>query len=273
VIDCILPENHVNLNKQKGLIGSKSLSTIVRVVQEKFNQGNRPVCILDLGCGKGKFANLISQIPGTLVFGIDIDERSIRIAKQECETSNCHYILGNIEDGGIKSKFDIIVCTDVIEHLYDPDQFVHGMCQLLGDRGIILLGVPNGYGPFELISHLRKWLGQVMAIFGLKKIFKNVQRKMLDRVAVVQSCNIKSVHVQTFSIPKIKRIYQKYGFRITGITNLSFIIMALLLNTPLGVIASPSTKLFMKLEFVDELVVDFVPWFCSGSWLLRIEKI
>lgn len=261
------------IDKQKGLIGSKSLNTIVRLVRGKYHQENRPIYVLDLGCGKGKFANLISQIPETFVFGVDIDDRSIRIAKQECKTSNCHYMLGNVEDMGIKSKFDIIVCTDVIEHLYHPDQFVHGMCQLLENQGIILLGVPNGYGPFELISHFRKWLGRVIAVLGVKKIFRDMQKKMLDRVAVVQSCNLDSVHVQTFSIPKVKKLFQKNGFRITGITNLSFVLIALLLNTPLGIIASPSTKLFRIFEFVDGLVVDFVPWFCSGSWLLRIEKI
>ncbi|HTK18836.1 MAG TPA: class I SAM-dependent methyltransferase [Mucilaginibacter sp.] len=116
-------------------------------------------CILDLGCGNGHLVRyLIKQ--GYNAYGTDASENGITIAKkdypdrfflQDLSTDQLPDQLQNL-------KFDTIVSTEVIEHLYNPDGFIEFCKQTLQKNGELIISTPyHGYVKNLLLSILGKW--------------------------------------------------------------------------------------------------------------------
>src|ERR1700754_358727 len=82
-------------------------------------------CILDLGCGNGYFANYLISI-GYNVYGTDASEKGVAIAQK---TNPDRFFVQDLSTGKLPAelqdlKFDTIISTEVIEHLYDPEGFI-----------------------------------------------------------------------------------------------------------------------------------------------------
>ncbi len=70
--------------------------------------------ILDFGCGKGDFYSFLNEkkIPVSYC-GIDINENLISLAKIKYKDKNAEFIAIDIDENGIKRKFDIIIICGV----------------------------------------------------------------------------------------------------------------------------------------------------------------
>lgn len=97
--------------------------------------------MLDVGCGNGEFTELF-KMPGREIFGIDIVKKNVESAKakginaQVCNLSS--------EKLPFKDKeFDIVLCSEVIEHIYDTEEFARELRRVLKDDGKLIISVPN----------------------------------------------------------------------------------------------------------------------------------
>ena len=64
----------------------------------------------------------------------------------------------SLPDGLKGIKFDTIISTEVIEHLYDPQGFVEFCKQAIGGKGEIIISTPyNGYLKNLALSLFNKW--------------------------------------------------------------------------------------------------------------------
>jgi 2-polyprenyl-3-methyl-5-hydroxy-6-metoxy-1,4-benzoquinol methylase len=120
---------------------------------------SRNRCILDLGCGNGYIANyLCSQ--GFNVYGTDASSQGIAIAKQ---ANPDRFFIQDLTTGELPRelqhlKFDTIIATEVIEHLYDPAGFIELCRKTLNGRGELVISTPyHGYWKNLLLSLLNKW--------------------------------------------------------------------------------------------------------------------
>lgn len=120
---------------------------------------NKNRCILDLGCGNGYLAGyLIKQ--GYNAYGTDASEMGIAIAKKEYPD---RFYLQDLSTGKLPEqlqvlKFDTIISTEVIEHLYDPEGFIDLCREILPQNGEIIISTPyHGYLKNLLIVLLNKW--------------------------------------------------------------------------------------------------------------------
>jgi SAM-dependent methyltransferase len=52
-------------------------------------------------------------------------------------------------------RFDVIVASEVIEHVLDPDALLANVVRHLAPDGLVIVTTPNGYGPWELSNYLR----------------------------------------------------------------------------------------------------------------------
>jgi 2-polyprenyl-3-methyl-5-hydroxy-6-metoxy-1,4-benzoquinol methylase len=98
--------------------------------------------ILDVGCGDGTLGKYFIDHNNAKVSGVDISPEAIKIAKQRLNFAT----VCNIENDALPFKqkqFDIIVCADVIEHLYNPLAALKKLKQYLKDDGYMVLSVPN----------------------------------------------------------------------------------------------------------------------------------
>ena len=99
--------------------------------------------ILDIGCGDGIF--LESLMLYNEVYGVDIDRRSVEIAKsrglKNIFAMDINRFISYCNEKGI--VFDIITAFDVIEHLTDPLTVLKGLKSILKEGGEIIGTVPN----------------------------------------------------------------------------------------------------------------------------------
>jgi SAM-dependent methyltransferase len=122
---------------------------------------------LDVGCGIGNIALYLSQ-QCSIVVGVDISPKAIRLAKANAKNLkiiNVKFLTGSIRD--IKGKFDLIVCSEVIEHIADDAAFVRDISARLNKHGYLVLSTPLNaslfyklglFDKFDLeVGHLRRY--------------------------------------------------------------------------------------------------------------------
>lgn len=94
--------------------------------------------VLDVGCGDGILTVDLAR-KAKQVVGIDINPRNIKQAKKEHQKDNIRYILADATKMNFKEKFDVIVLSNVLEHIKDRVVFLRKM----GEVGMkILVRVP-----------------------------------------------------------------------------------------------------------------------------------
>lgn len=77
------------------------------------------VRVLDAGCDAGVLAGLLLD-RGCQVVGVDVRSSSIELARQRCPTAQFH--VRDIRSLRLDEHFDVVVCTDVLEHLVEPER-------------------------------------------------------------------------------------------------------------------------------------------------------
>ena len=102
--------------------------------------------ILDIGCGNGSLSNLIAQ-HGYEVVGVEESESGVQLAQDTFP--NCKFVQGSIYNlpyAEIGNNFDIVISTEVIEHLFFPKELVISAKKCLKPNGSLILTTPyHGY--------------------------------------------------------------------------------------------------------------------------------
>jgi 2-polyprenyl-3-methyl-5-hydroxy-6-metoxy-1,4-benzoquinol methylase len=110
------------------------------------NAEGRKVRILDIGCGNGSLSNLIAQ-QGYEVVGVEESASGVKIAQQSYP--DCKFIAASIYDfpyQELEDSFDIIISTEVIEHLPYPRELAKVAKRCLKNDGTLILTPPyHGY--------------------------------------------------------------------------------------------------------------------------------
>ena len=116
-------------------------------------------CILDVGCGNGYLVNYLISL-GYNAYGTDASEKGIAIAKQ---TNPDRFFVQDLSTDKLPLelqhlKFDTVIATELIEHLYDPEDFIVFCKQALDGKGEIILSTPyHGYLKNLVLSLFNKW--------------------------------------------------------------------------------------------------------------------
>ena len=97
----------------------------------------KPGHLLDFGCSYGLLMEYFIA-KGWEATGIDISENAISHARSK--GLKCYLKLENITS---KDKFDVIVMSNVLEHLKEPIDTLRRVKDLLSKEGIIYIRVPN----------------------------------------------------------------------------------------------------------------------------------
>ncbi len=79
--------------------------------------------VLDIGCGKGLLSHKIAQRSKTVV-GIDNNKESITYAKANFALPNLTFIEDDVTSYPFQQTFDIIILSNVLEHIEDRVDFL-----------------------------------------------------------------------------------------------------------------------------------------------------
>ncbi len=99
--------------------------------------------ILDAGCGEGHLLKKMhDSFEENAYYGMDITPLAINDAKNRCPFANIK--VGNIGASGYPADFfDIIVCAEVLEHIYDFQKVLKELNRILKPGGALIITFPN----------------------------------------------------------------------------------------------------------------------------------
>jgi 2-polyprenyl-3-methyl-5-hydroxy-6-metoxy-1,4-benzoquinol methylase len=99
--------------------------------------------VLDVGCGCGANASLYRKMGAEYIVGIEIDPTASAKAREIMD-----YVIEdsieNFENLPFEDNFfDLVVCADILEHLYNPWQTLEYTRKIMRDEALLLLSIPN----------------------------------------------------------------------------------------------------------------------------------
>lgn len=117
--------------------------------------------ILDAGCGNGRDFEILSNSAQKLV-GVDFSPGMIREAKFKAEklTDTCvHLVASDITSLPFKdNSFDLIVCSEVLEHVPEWLKAISEFHRLLKPSGDLIISTPNKYSMYGLTRYTGRLL-------------------------------------------------------------------------------------------------------------------
>jgi len=102
----------------------------------------KKIKILDYGCGDGYWASVFSDFKNCSVTGLDYNE--LRLKRARSKVKGAKFIEFDITKINKEiGLFDIVFCSQVIEHIKDDLGFIINIKKYLKKDGILIIGTPN----------------------------------------------------------------------------------------------------------------------------------
>ncbi|MFA4887744.1 MAG: class I SAM-dependent methyltransferase [Candidatus Nanoarchaeia archaeon] len=202
----------------------KKIKFILKHVQQyQEKNGKKNLRVLDVGCGVGNISLEIAK-SGCDVTGIDSDQGSIEYANKRNTFPNCTFLVSNAHTLQIKHKFDIIICSEVLEHLTYPEKLIEFISNNLDKSGFLFLSIPNGYGPAELSGIPRKVAGKILKKMHIYEPVRDFKHKIIkDPVKKAQknygldTLNTHgqgALHEQFFTQRALKKLLKQHNLKV-----------------------------------------------------------
>lgn len=145
--------------------------------------------VLDVGCASGYLAERLKKNE-CYVVGIEIDEAATKTAKQFCD----NIIVGDVEQLNelpYPSKFfDVIVYSDILEHLKRPDLVLIKFKKYLAPKGCVIASIPN-VARFEVRLKL-----------------------LLGKFDYTDTGHLDVTHLRFFTIKTAKQLLESTGYKV-----------------------------------------------------------
>ena len=148
--------------------------------------------VLEVGCGSGIIANLLSIWKKCRVYCVDKETKMSGIAKNKCveiltldiETTELPYE---------KEYFDVIILGNVLEHMKEPSMVLTSLKKYLSGEGVLIYSVPN----------IVNWHSRMTIFFGR---FEYADSGVFDKT-----------HLRFYNLNSAKKLAQDAGYRITSL--------------------------------------------------------
>jgi ubiquinone/menaquinone biosynthesis C-methylase UbiE len=159
-----------------------------RFVQiSKFLKESNITKILDVGCGDGVLSEFIKKRNNYI--GMDISKSLIKRAKKRYKGFN--FMVADAANIPFKNNtFDIVVCSEVLEHTLSPKKIIKELWRVLKENGMAIISIPN-----EPLQIKLRYIGIKTRIFKLMKLEKGIYQKW---------------HIHILNEEKIIKLLKKY---------------------------------------------------------------
>jgi 2-polyprenyl-3-methyl-5-hydroxy-6-metoxy-1,4-benzoquinol methylase len=166
---------------------------LLPVIASFLDQAGNGRPLLDLGCGNGWLSAQYARL-GYAVTGCDVSRDGLELAAQvfpqvAYRQLSAYEDLQSIAPAG---GFSAIVCSEVIEHLMDPDAMLMNARKVLAKDGVLILTTPyHGY-------------------------FKNLAIGVFDGWDRHFSVSHRGGHIKFFSPKSLRQMLAQTGFAASG---------------------------------------------------------
>ena len=236
--------------------GRKKLGVLARLVRDGFRH---PPRVLDVGCGNGAISFPLAAL-GCEVVGADVDPASIDWCVRHNTYERATFVLVTEELRGVKGSFDLIVCSEVLEHLHEPRPLV-AMSDKLAPSGWLFVTVPNGYGLREIGGRCERFLRERCGLdSGLGALRERLERLGMPSARAkyeMHTSNPEQDHVQKFTRSQMTRLLESEHLRIVDWRNSFVILNVFYCRSGLSTV-----------ERFDNWLADHLPASCASGWYI-----
>jgi 2-polyprenyl-3-methyl-5-hydroxy-6-metoxy-1,4-benzoquinol methylase len=165
--------------------------------------------VLDVGCARGGGAALLRARGASYLAGVEVDPEQGEHARSAYD----EVVIGSAEQvlPWEPGSFDVVLCYDVLEHLYDPWATLRRLSGLLTDTGTLHVSIPNA-------RHWRMWFPLVVrgrfayAPHGLRDV---THIRFFTRRDAVDMVGAAGFQVTSVAYPRPHRPVKRFGFAVT----------------------------------------------------------
>lgn len=138
--------------------------------------------VLDVACGSGFGTKKLANFGAKSVVGMDISPKALTFAEKNNSHPKISYKQGDVQKIGITEAFDVIVCSETIEHITGYKDALRGFWNALRLSGTLIISTPN------------------------RPITTPSAKSMYDPIPY-------EFHTQEFSIKELSSLLQESGFK------------------------------------------------------------
>jgi 2-polyprenyl-3-methyl-5-hydroxy-6-metoxy-1,4-benzoquinol methylase len=167
--------------------------------------GLQQASILDYGCGAGDIS-FPMLLEGHSVVGVDIAAEMIKQASGRAvkhglsSTASFHHLNDDVVRDISSRKFDVVICSSVLEYVPDDMSLVKLFDSLLKDGGVLLMSVPDKR---SLFCNLDKWV--------------YAHKSLMPGFVPVQKLAYLEIQKRQYDIKQFTRTVEQMGFELVGL--------------------------------------------------------
>ena len=159
--------------------------------------------LIDIGCGNKPYKNLFKHCKSYI--GLEIESENKNSADFTYDGKNFPF-----ED----ETFDSAVCSEVLEHVFEPNQFLKEVNRVLKKNGLIILTLPFFWDEHEQPYDYARYTS-----FGLKYILEKENFEILEQVKIG---NDLSIITQLLNCYIYKKLYENKNFILKSLSLIFF---------------------------------------------------
>lgn len=162
---------------------------------------------LDIGAGTGRWLQYMESKNAAFLGAIDISDESL---------DRCAPICQKVQLADIESDFfDVVLATEVIEHIFNPQQFISEILRVIKNNGLILMSTPN---VVSFISRIRMVLGFLPPVIGQDETHVRFYRQT-DLIRLFSSFGLRPEFIPTSISLNLRRPHSPFRIPCSKFTS------------------------------------------------------
>ena len=143
-------------NESTAIYTKKEKSKLKRASRRiaRLKKHMRSGTFIDIGCNIGFTVEAARRL-GYAATGLEIDAETVKEA--QLRFPDVSFVAGTVSDiANTGLSFDVVYCTDVIEHVIDVQSFASALSKITRQNGILFLGTPDA-GHWRVPQNFLMW--------------------------------------------------------------------------------------------------------------------
>jgi len=151
--------------------------------------------VVDIGCGAGTLCFYIAN-KEIEVLGVDVSSKAIKTCQESSKSMGldklAKFKVADFPNKSINRKFDLVVFTEVIEHLHDDKLALEKIFTMLNKGGIVIITTPSLNAPLyrlgyannfdKKVGHLRRYTVKSLSLLCKEAGLKIIETEKVEGI-------------------------------------------------------------------------------------------
>lgn len=214
---------------------------IILALVRKYYHDKKGIKILEIGCSGGPLLNSLVSQGYSQIFGIDISKKAVQLSKAR-GFKNVFLMDGTKPDFD-SEEFDLIIASDVLEHIRNDENAVKEWRRILKTEGIIICFVPALRTLWskhdEDNEHLRRYTKKRLENIFVKNDFKIIRSSYWNIALFLPTLFYRLLLTKTFFkkslIHQLKESNYTVNYLLKRLLTIENFFLSIGANYPIGI--------------------------------------